>query len=90
MEDRTRIEGTLERIVFQNPDNSWTVARLRDEAEDRILTVVGRLPGVAVGESLRLTGKWVFNARFGEQFDIETFEVRPPVTSIGIEIRVRA
>jgi exodeoxyribonuclease V alpha subunit len=85
MEDRTRIEGTLERIVFQNPDNSWTVARLRDEAEDRLLTVVGRLPGVAVGESLRLTGKWVFNARFGEQFDIETFEVRPPVTSVGIE-----
>ncbi|RPJ43448.1 MAG: ATP-dependent RecD-like DNA helicase, partial [Candidatus Latescibacterota bacterium] len=85
MEDRTRIEGTLERIVFQNPENSWTVARIRDEAEDRLLTIVGRLPGVSVGESLRLAGKWVFNPRFGEQFEIESYEVKPPVTTIGIE-----
>ncbi|MBM3320040.1 MAG: ATP-dependent RecD-like DNA helicase [Candidatus Eisenbacteria bacterium] len=81
----TEIEGTLERIVFQNPENAWTVGRVQDEADGRLVSVVGRLPGVSVGESLRLKGKWVFNPRFGEQFEIETFEVRPPATAGGIE-----
>ncbi|MFH1680436.1 MAG: ATP-dependent RecD-like DNA helicase [Candidatus Eisenbacteria bacterium] len=85
MERAAEIEGTLERIVFQNSENSWTVARLRNEGEDRLISIVGRLPGVSVGESLRLKGKWVFNPKFGEQFEIDSFEVRPPATAGGIE-----
>lgn len=79
------LEGALERIVFRNEENHWTVGRVRDEKEDRLVAVVGRLPGVSVGENLRLHGSWVVNPRFGEQFEIESFEVRPPVTEGGIE-----
>ncbi|MBN1824760.1 MAG: ATP-dependent RecD-like DNA helicase [Candidatus Eisenbacteria bacterium] len=81
----TPLEGTLERVVFRNPENSWTVARLRDEKEDRIVSVVGRMPDLSAGELLRLTGRWVLHPRFGEQFEVETVEVRPPVTEGGIE-----
>ncbi|MFH1679476.1 MAG: ATP-dependent RecD-like DNA helicase, partial [Candidatus Eisenbacteria bacterium] len=79
------LEGALERIVFRNEENHWTVGRLQEERGGRLVSVVGRLPGVSVGENLRLHGHWVVNPRFGEQFEIESFEVRPPVPEGGIE-----
>ncbi len=79
------LEGTFERIVFRNRENAWTVGRLREEGTERLLTVTGRLPGVAVGAFLRVHGKWVDNPKFGRQFDVASFEERAPVTESGIE-----
>lgn len=79
------LAGTLERIVFQNRENSWTVGRLRAESDNRLCNIIGKLPGVVVGETLRLTGHWVQNPKFGEQFEIESFTVRQPATEGGIE-----
>jgi len=59
------LAGTLERFVFQNQENFWSVARFRDDQDGQLHTVVGRMPGVSPGESLRLTGRWVMNPRFG-------------------------
>ncbi len=79
------LEGTLERIVFRNEENSWTVARIREESSDRLRTAVGKIPGVNVGESVRFEGKWIQNPKFGEQLQISSYEVRAPVTESGIE-----
>ena len=49
------------------------------------VTAVGSLPGVQPGESLHLTGRWVIDRRFGEQFRIETFRTVKPATLNGIE-----
>ena len=40
------IEGTVQAVVFQNPENGYTVLRLRSGGES--VTAVGCLPGVAV------------------------------------------
>lgn len=79
------IQGTFERIVFRNQENSWTVGRLLEDRTGQVLTIVGKMPGVSVGESLRLEGKWVENPRFGRQFQIESYEMRAPVSESGIE-----
>jgi len=47
------LEGTLERITFQNEENGYTVARLVPRGKTVEVTVIGGLSGVNVGESVR-------------------------------------
>ena len=61
------------------------VAKLREKEKKELTTIVGNLSGINPGESLKLTGKWVQNKRFGEQFQVETFEVTVPATLLGIQ-----
>jgi exodeoxyribonuclease V alpha subunit len=79
------IEGTLERVVFQNPENNWTVAKFAPEAGGEAVTIVGPLLGVTIGASLRVRGKWVVDKRYGEQFKIDSYQTKSPETLLGIE-----
>ena len=79
-----RIEGTLVHVVFRNEENGFTVARLKMEDRPGQVTVAGVLVGVAEGESLRCFGSWTVHPRFGEQFQVERFEVLPPSTRKGL------
>jgi len=79
------IYGLLERISYHNEENDFVVAKLREKEKKELTTIVGNLPGINPGESLKLTGKWVHNKRFGEQFQVETFEVTVPATLLGIQ-----
>ncbi len=79
------IHGLLERISFHNEENDFVVAKLRQKDKRELTTIVGNLSGINPGESLKLTGQWVHNKRFGEQFQVETFEVTLPATLHGIQ-----
>jgi exodeoxyribonuclease V alpha subunit len=79
------IHGLLERISYHNEENDFVVAKLRERDKRELTTIVGNLSGINPGESLKLTGKWVQNKRFGEQFQVETFEVTIPATLLGIQ-----
>ncbi len=81
----TIIHGLLERISYHNEENDFVVARLREKDKKELTTIVGNLSGINPGESLKLTGKWVNNKRFGEQFQVERFEVTVPATLHGIQ-----
>jgi len=48
------------------------------------VTVVGRFPAVAVGERLRLRGRWVQHPQYGRQFSSEKYTVLAPATAEGI------
>jgi len=78
------IEGTLDRIVFQNEDNNFTVAKVNLENGEEV-TVVGALIGVQKGAPLFIEGAWVEDKKFGRQFKIDTFQIRSPQTLLGIE-----
>lgn len=80
----TTIEGVLERIAFCDEASGFVVAKLQEKGKRALTTIVGNLAGIHPGESLRLTGKWVDNRRFGEQFQVERFEVLVPATLGGI------
>jgi exodeoxyribonuclease V alpha subunit len=79
------IHGHLERITYYNEENDFVVAKLQEKGKRGLTTIVGNLSGINSGESLRLTGRWVHNKKFGEQFQIERFEITAPATLYGIQ-----
>ncbi|MDT8715573.1 ATP-dependent RecD-like DNA helicase [Clostridium sp. 19966] len=79
----TEIQGTVEEIIFSNEDNGYTVASIKSGQDS--LTIVGVMPYIVEGQSLRLTGKWVNHSQFGQQFKVEEFEELIPSTLVGIE-----
>jgi len=83
-ENRQTIEGTVERITFHNEENGYTVARFQPRGKRYLITIVGNLMGVHVGESLRLQGRWTVHPQYGKQFEIESYTVQMPATIEGI------
>ncbi len=78
------LEGTLERLTFQNEENGYTVAKLIPKGRRYEVTVVGPLAGANVGESVRLRGQWVTHAKYGRQFEVQSYTVQLPATIAGI------
>lgn len=77
--------GTLERIVFSNDENGYTVARFSVPRRYDLITVVGNLAGVYAGARLRLWGVWKNHSVYGEQFQIENFKEERPATVEAIQ-----
>ena len=78
------VEGTVERIVFAGGDGDFTVARLKPKTGGEVVTIVGSLPGVPVGASLRIVGKFENTVRFGAQLRIASYTEVAPATLDGI------
>ncbi|MFC5749918.1 ATP-dependent RecD-like DNA helicase [Actinomadura rugatobispora] len=79
------LEAVLERITYANEDTGYTVARVATERSGGdLLTVVGALLGAQVGESLRLTGRWRSHAKYGRQFEVDSYTTVLPATVQGI------
>ncbi|MCL2662166.1 MAG: AAA family ATPase [Oscillospiraceae bacterium] len=70
------IEGVVSNIVYNNAENGYTVLRL--DTVDGVVTATGNLPGVISGERLVLSGIWMTHPQYGEQFKLESFEVKQP------------
>ncbi|MFZ2640796.1 MAG: ATP-dependent RecD-like DNA helicase [Verrucomicrobiia bacterium] len=79
------ITGTLERILYANEENHYTVASLQPENSREPVTVVGNLASVQCGEILKLSGRWTTHKQFGRQFQVEKFESVLPATANGIK-----
>ena len=62
------LSGAVDRITFYNPENGYTVLRLRPEVSrgrripglsyDGLTMVIGNLPELSPGEHVRLQGQW--------------------------------
>jgi exodeoxyribonuclease V alpha subunit len=78
------LTGVLERIVFHNEENHYTIAEFRPDEGDERVTIVGALPGVQCGETLHLHGAWASHAQHGAQFKIERFSSELPSSVYGI------
>ena len=91
------LSGVLERIIFFNEENHYTIAELRPDtaagkpaakadadAKPDVVTIVGPLPGVQCGETLQLHGEWVKHAQHGAQFKVAGFKSELPSSVYGI------
>src|SRR5205823_7431549 len=83
------LEGSVESIVFRNEDNHYTVARFRPNDSGRLfrddlMTIVGMLPGVHVGELLSVEGEWEKDPKYGRQLHVSSFVQRLPASAEGI------
>ncbi len=85
MEKREFLQGTIERVTYRGEGDGYVVARLEVHDTGRLVTIVGNIPQVEIGDSLRLEGRWVEHPRYGRQFRIEDYEVLTPVTLNGIK-----
>ena len=78
------LSGILERIVYENPDNGYTVGRFSARGHSELVTIVGNLASVNAGESLLLSGEWTNNPKYGYQFQIDRYETIQPANVLGI------
>jgi exodeoxyribonuclease V alpha subunit len=80
-----RLQGSVERITYYNDENGYSVLRLDIEGRSDLVTVVGNLPEVQPGESLRLEGRWTVHPQYGRQFKAEWCEQVLPASVEGIK-----
>lgn len=81
----TTVEGVLERVTYTNDEDAWSVVKLAVSGKADLVTAVGNLLGVQPGESLRLSGRWTTDKKYGEQFRVESYVTVKPATLVGIE-----
>lgn len=77
--------GYIERITYQNPENGYTVAQLQEPGRSGLTCIVGSLPGLQPGETIRCKGVWKTHLIHGSQFVIEEHRVEAPSDVIGIK-----
>lgn len=83
MEDELlTLNGTIESIVFRNENNGWTVFEM--DCGDELVTVVGTILQISVGEELKVMGEWVNHPSYGRQFKACTYERCLPATTSAI------
>lgn len=79
------LSGTIENVVFHNPDNGFAVLRVHARGRAGLVTVVGHVAKAVPGEYLEATGSWTQNRDHGLQFKADELRATPPHTVEGIE-----
>lgn len=74
-----QLTGMAEEIIFRKEETGFTVMDISTE-DGELITVVGILPEISPGETLKLTGYWDNHATFGRQFRAELCERSMPDT----------
>ncbi|NJD01561.1 MAG: ATP-dependent RecD-like DNA helicase [Ruminiclostridium sp.] len=77
------VEGTVEDIIYSNEINGYTVCDIK--CDEKIVTAVGYMPFLNVGENVKITGKLVNHPEYGDQLKVELYEKVLPQTAEAIE-----
>ncbi len=79
------LQGTVERITYVNEETQYVVARLDVPGSRDLATIVGNLPSLTPGETLRLQGTWTHHKKYGDQFHVQQYETVAPATLTGVQ-----
>jgi exodeoxyribonuclease V alpha subunit len=79
------LSGVIERITYVNPENGYTVAKIKSKGCHDLVTIVGSLPSVHVGAVVSLKGEWKMDSKYGRQFIVSSYQEKLPATAAGIE-----
>lgn len=77
------LSGYVERVIFRNDENGYTVLSIESDGED--YTATGIFPVVSEGEYLTMQGELVEHPNYGLQFQMAQFEFSVPSDRDGIE-----
>ena len=77
------LEGEVIDIIYKNELNSYCIAVFETINEE--ITIVGYLPFIKIGDTLKVVGKKVEHPEYGEQFKVETFEKMLPNSMDSLE-----
>lgn len=77
------IEGYVEKIVYRNEENGYTVLTLVHKGEE--VTCVGTFQYIGEGECLEAEGDYTAHPVYGEQLKISKYEIKAPEDITAIE-----
>ncbi|MCW2950006.1 MAG: ATP-dependent RecD-like helicase, partial [Thermoleophilia bacterium] len=79
----TEVVATVQAIVFQNSEGSFSILRAEDERQEKVV-LKGALAHFNVGEQLTCKGRWHEHGEHGWSFQVESAEARQPSSSAGM------
>lgn len=77
------VRGFVEKIKFRNDDNGYTVLSLADGKDETIL--VGTFHYISEGELVEATGTMTEHPVYGEQLQVESYEIKQPEDTAAVE-----
>ncbi len=80
-----KLRCVVEHITYQNPENGWSVMRVKVKDYKELVTLTGSLLDVPVGSVLLCDGDWRVDSRYGQQFVVQSWTEVMPATIYGIE-----
>ncbi len=80
-----QLTGYVDAIVFAQPENGFTVARLKEPKKKELTVIVGYLPGLQAGENILCKGIWKNHPTHGRQFEVAEYTVESPSDILGIQ-----
>ena len=80
-----KLRCVVERITYQNPENGYSVMKVKVKGYNDLVTLVGNLLEVPTGSVLLCEGDWKVDKRYGSQFVCQSWEEVMPATAYGIE-----
>lgn len=79
------IYGFIESIVFAEEVKGFCVARLKEPKKKDLTCIVGTMPSIQPGETIRCKGIWKRHPEYGTQFEVQSFDLEAPSDLIGIQ-----
>ncbi|MDE7431501.1 MAG: ATP-dependent RecD-like DNA helicase [Lachnospiraceae bacterium] len=76
------IKGYVEKIVYRNTDNGYTVMSVNTDGED--MTCVGIFHYIGEGEYIELTGEYNEHPTYGIQLNVSEYEIVAPEDEISM------
>lgn len=80
-----KLRCVVERITYQNPENGYSVMKVKVKGYNDLVTLVSNLLEVPAGSVLLCDGEWKIDKRYGSQFAVQSWEEVMPATTYGIE-----
>ncbi|SFR73271.1 SF1B family DNA helicase RecD2 [Anaeromicropila populeti] len=78
-----KISGYVERIVYQNKDNGYTVLNISGEEGE--MTCVGTFSFINEGDFIEVEGELTSHSVYGEQLKVLNYEIKEPEDMLSIE-----
>ncbi|MGZ6250883.1 MAG: SF1B family DNA helicase RecD2 [Candidatus Chromulinivorax sp.] len=78
------IFGIVHRFVFQNEETGFSVLLLKTK-EKLPVTVTGNFVNIYEGQELFVKGSWIFNQKFGKQFQATSYYSQLPNNISGLK-----
>src|SRR5581483_6889959 len=79
------IRGTIQAIRFHNPENGFTIARVRLDDGVSLVHISGYLFGSCAGERVDAEGSWVKHAQNGWHLEVRRFALLPFADPAALE-----
>ncbi len=85
LDEMERIAGYVNECIFENEDTGYKVLEVESDDGLQLMTVVGIMPNLQVGERIEAHGRWKEHNTYGEQFEVSSFSRTLPQDKDAME-----